>query len=303
VEKAPSDGCAGGSGGAEAGGPPAGPSGYDAPAMKTPAVKSLRQRLHEIIFESDTRAGRLFDATLLWTIVLSVAAVMLESVGSVRARWGQELRILEWIFTGLFTVEYLLRVVVLRRPSGYVFSFFGLVDLLSFVPTYLSAVLPGVQALIAVRAFRVIRLFRIFKLVSHMRQARVIGTALRLSRPKIAVFLLGVLAIVVTMGSVIYLVEGEESGFTSIPRSVYWAVVTVTTVGYGDMVPRTVLGQVIASMAMILGYAIIAVPTGIVTVDLAEASRQVSSGQACPSCGAEGHDHDAAHCKRCGSKL
>jgi voltage-gated potassium channel len=266
-------------------------------------MKDLRPRLHEIIFESDTRAGRSFDVGLLWVIILSVAAVLLESVASIRQRYGSELRVLEWIFTGLFTVEYVVRLLVLKRPLGYVFSFFGLVDLLSFVPTYLSAFVPGAQALSAVRTFRVIRLFRIFKLVSHMRQAKIIATALSLARPKIVVFLLGIFGIVVTMGSVIYLVEGGENGFTSIPRSIYWAIVTVTTVGYGDMVPRTVAGQIIASVAMVLGYAIIAVPTGIVTADLAQASRQHSSGQACPTCGIEGHDLDAVHCKRCGAKL
>jgi voltage-gated potassium channel len=266
-------------------------------------MKPLRPRVHEIIFESDTRAGRLFDATLLWVILLSVAAVILESVPSIRQRYGEELRVVEWVFTVLFTVEYLVRLLVLRRPLGYVFSFFGLVDLLSFVPTYVSLFVPGAQALSAVRAFRVIRLFRIFKLVSHMREAKVIVTALRLSRPKIVVFMLGIIGIVVTMGSVIYLVEGEENGFTSIPRGIYWAIVTVTTVGYGDMVPRTFFGQVIASVAMILGYAIIAVPTGIVAADLNQATRQLSSGQACPSCGVEGHDLDAVHCKRCGVKL
>ena len=271
--------------------------------MQPPAVKPLRDRLHEIIFESDSRAGRAFDLTLLWLILLSVAAVMLESVASVRLRFGNELRIAEWAFTILFTAEYLLRILVLRRPAAYMVSFFGLVDLLSFLPTYLTAVVPGAQALIVIRAFRVIRLFRIFKLASHMRQARVLSTALRMARPKIVVFLLGMLAIVVTLGSVMYLVEGAEQGFTSIPRSVYWAVVTVTTVGYGDVVPRTAIGQVVASFAMILGYAIIAVPTGIVSSDLMQASRQVSSGQACPSCGIEGHDFDAVHCKRCGARL
>jgi voltage-gated potassium channel len=264
---------------------------------------SLRHRLHEIIFESDTRAGRAFDVALLWVIVLSVAAVMFESVESIRLRYGDELRIAEWTFTVLFTIEFLVRLFVLERPAAYVRSFFGLIDLVSFLPTYLSAVVPGAQALIAIRVFRVIRLFRIFKLATHMRHARVIVTALRLSRPKIAVFMMGILAIVVTMGAIIYLVEGEENGFTSIPRSIYWAVVTVTTVGYGDIVPKTIAGQVIASVAMVLGYAIIAVPTGIVTVDLAEATRQVSSGQACPACGTEGHDPDALHCKRCGTKL
>jgi voltage-gated potassium channel len=271
--------------------------------MAPPAAKPLRQRVHEIIFESDTRAGRLFDATLLWLILLSVLAVMLETVGSIRARHGETLRTVEWIFTVLFTIEYLARVVVLRRPVAYVFSFFGVIDLLSFAPTYLSIVVPGAQALIAVRTFRVIRLFRIFKLASHMRHAKVIGTALRLARPKIVVFMLAVLSIVVTMGAVIYLVEGEENGFTSIPVSVYWAIVTVTTVGYGDLAPKTVLGQMIASVAMIIGYAIIAVPTGIVSADLAQAARQASSGQACPTCGVEGHDVDAAFCKRCGGKL
>lgn len=262
-----------------------------------------RNRLHEIIFESDTPAGRLFDTALLWVILLSVSAVMLESVASIRERYGHELRIAEWCFTILFTVEYLVRLLVLRRPFAYMRSFLGLVDLLSFLPTFLSAVLPGAQALIAIRAFRVIRLFRIFKLASHMRQAKVISTALRLARPKIAVFFSGVLAIVITMGAVIYLVEGEANGFTSIPRSAYWAIVTVTTVGYGDMVPKTVLGQVIASFAMILGYAVIAVPTGIVTADFAQATRQLSSGQACPTCGIEGHDLDAVFCKRCGAHL
>lgn len=262
-----------------------------------------RARLHEIIFESDTRAGRLFDAVLLWLILLSVAAVMLESVPAVRARYGHPLRVVEWTFTVLFTLEYLLRILVLKRPLPYVFSFFGLVDLLSFVPTYVSAAMPGAQALIAVRAFRVIRLFRIFKLASHVREARVIITALQLSRPKIAVFMLGIVAVVITMGAVIYLVEGEENGFTSIPRGVYWAIVTVTTVGYGDIVPKTVAGQAIASVAMILGYAIIAVPTGIVTSDFVHAARQVASGQACPSCGTESHDVDARFCRRCGTRL
>ncbi len=271
--------------------------------MRSPLPKPLRHRLHEIIFESDTRAGRIFDATLLWLILLSVLAVMLESVSSFRARYGVELRVAEWIFTVLFTLEYLLRLLVLKRPMAYVFSFLGVIDLLSFFPTYVSAFVPGAQALISIRAFRVIRLFRIFKLVSHMRQAQVISTALRMSRPKIVVFMLSIFAIVVTMGSVIYLVEGEENGFTSIPRSVYWAIVTVTTVGYGDMVPKTVIGQIIAALAMIMGYAIIAVPTGIVSADLSEASRQVTSGQSCPSCGIEGHDFDAVHCKHCGAKL
>jgi voltage-gated potassium channel len=265
--------------------------------------KSRRHRLHEIVFESDTRAGRAFDVTLLWAIVLSVAAVMLESIRPIRLKYGDELQAIEWFFTIVFTVEYGLRLLALERPRSYVFSFFGVVDLLSFLPTYLSAFVPGTQALVVIRAFRVVRLFRIFKLLGHVQQVQVLSLALRLSRPKVVVFFMGVLAIVVTMGAIIYLVEGEANGFTSIPRSVYWAVVTVTTVGYGDLVPKTPLGQLIASVAMILGYAIIAVPTGIVGADLAQASRQLAAGQACPACGIQGHDADALYCKRCSAKL
>ena len=268
-----------------------------------PDPRPWRHRLHEVIFESDTRAGRAFDVTLLWVVLLSVAAVMLESVPSIRARYGHELKVTEWILTILFTIEYGLRLLALRNPGAYVFSFFGVVDLLSFVPTYLSALLPGAQALVVVRMFRVIRLFRIFKLLVHVQHAQVLGQALRMSRPKIVVFLLGMASVVVSMGSVVYLVEGGENGFTSIPRSVYWAVVTVTTVGYGDMVPGTALGKAIAALAMITGYAIIAVPTGIVSADIIQAGRQLAAGQACPGCGIQGHDADALYCKRCATKL
>ena len=263
----------------------------------------LRHRLHEIVFESDTRAGRAFDVALLWAIVLSVAAVMLESVEAYRLRFGDELRAVEWFFTIVFTIEYGLRLLALKRPGAYALSFFGVIDLLAFLPTYLSAFVPGTQALVVIRAFRVVRLFRIFKLAGHVQQAQVLSLALRLARPKVVVFFMGILSIVVTMGAIIYLVEGEENGFTSIPSSVYWAVVTVTTVGYGDLVPKTPLGQAIASLAMILGYAIIAVPTGIVTSDLAQASRQLAAGQACPACGIQGHDADARYCKYCAGKL
>jgi voltage-gated potassium channel len=262
-----------------------------------------RHRLHEIIFESDTRAGRAFDVSLLVAVLLSVLAVMLESVVSIRLRFGAELRVLEWVFTVLFTVEYGLRLLALRHPGGYVVSFFGVVDLLSFLPTYLSALFPGMQALVVIRAFRVIRLFRIFKLLRHVHHAQALSQALRASRPKILVFLVGMAGTVVTMGAVIYLVEGGQNGFTSIPRSVYWAVVTVTTVGYGDMVPATPVGQAIAALAMITGYATIAVPTGIVSADLLEATRKLAAGQACPGCGVQGHDADALYCKRCATKL
>jgi voltage-gated potassium channel len=265
--------------------------------------RPIRDRLHEIIFESDTRAGRAFDVALIWAILLSVSVVLLESVASVRARYQAPLRVLEWFFTVLFTIEYVLRLASLRRPGGYARSFFGVVDLLSILPTYVSALAPGAQALVVIRIFRVIRLFRIFKLAAHLQQAKVIATALQMSRPKILVFLMVIFSIVVSMGAIVYLVEGEENGFTSIPKAMYWAVITLTTVGYGDLVPRTPLGQAIAALVMILGYAIIAVPTGIVTADIATASRGTVVGQACPSCGAEGHDTDAAHCKHCGTRL
>jgi voltage-gated potassium channel len=262
-----------------------------------------RRRLHEIIFESDTRAGRWFDVSLIWLIVLSIASIMLESVASVRARHGELLRVLEWGFTIVFTVEYLLRLVALRRPRGYALSFFGITDLLSVLPTYLSLLFPGVHVLLVVRIFRLLRLFRIFKLVRYVREARVLQLALSSSRHKISVFLTTLMGIVITMGALMHVIEGEENGFTSIPRSVYWAIITLTTVGYGDLVPRTPLGQALASFVMILGYAVIAVPTGIVSIEIAEASRKYASGQSCPTCGSEGHDIDASYCKRCGGKL
>jgi voltage-gated potassium channel len=266
--------------------------------------RGFRHRLHTIIFESDTRAGRAFDVALLWAVLLSVLAVTLESVAGIRARHERLLHTVEWAFTLLFTIEYVLRVIAIRRPRSYVLSFFGLIDLLSFLPTYLSLLVPGSQAFAVIRIFRVVRMFRIFKLAAHLHQARVIGAALRASRPKIIVFLLVMAAIVTTMGAVMYLVEGEEHGFTSIPKSMYWAVITLTTVGYGDLVPSTPVGQAIASIVMIMGYAIIAVPTGIVTAELASASRvRPTSNQACPACGIEGHDADAVFCKRCAARL
>jgi voltage-gated potassium channel len=260
-----------------------------------------RGRLHEVIFEADTPAGRAFDVALIWCIILSVAAVMLESVASMRARYGAVLYAVEWFFTVLFTVEYALRLVSVRRPARYAGSFFGLVDLLAIVPTYLSLLVPGSQYLLAVRVLRLLRVFRVFKLTEYLSEARVITTALRASRRKISVFLLAVLSIVVVVGSLMYVIEGEANGYTDIPTSVYWCIVTLTTVGYGDISPQTPLGKALASVVMIMGYGIIAVPTG--TVELSQAARAHASTQACPACGAEGHDADAAHCKYCGSRL
>ena len=262
-----------------------------------------RHRLHEVIFEADTPAGRAFDIALMIAIVLSVAAVLLESVAGLRARWGGLLRAAEWAFTILFTVEYLVRLSCVRRPMRYARSFFGLVDLLAILPTYLSLLLPGAQSLLVIRALRLLRVFRVLKLARFLGEAQDLTDALRSSARKILVFLLGVLTLVLITGSVLYLVEGEENGFTSIPLSIYWAIVTMTTVGYGDLVPQTVLGKFLASFVMILGYGIIAVPTGIVTVEISRRLSSPISTQACPHCMAEGHVPQARYCHACGEGL
>lgn len=270
-------------------------------------TRGYRARLHEIIFESDTAAGKAFDIALLWAIVLSVIVVLLESVPVLRLRYGEALRAAEWIFTGLFTLEYVLRLIAVREPLRYARSFFGVVDLMAIVPTYVSILVPGAHSLLVVRVLRLLRVFRVLKLGGFLGQAELLMSALRASRQKITVFLGAVLTIVVITGAIMYLIEGEANGFDSIPRGMYWAIVTLTTVGFGDITPKTVPGQFVASILMILGYGVIAVPTGIVSVELAEASRLAAQAavnvQACPSCGAEGHDHDAIHCKYCGTAL
>ena len=266
-------------------------------------TRSWQRRLHEIIFEADTPAGKAFDYALLWCIMLSVLAVMLESVPRLRAQYGDTLYTIEWAFTILFTVEYGFRLLSVHRPVRYAVSFFGLVDLLSIIPTYLSLLVPGSQYLLVIRILRLLRIFRIMKLGEYLYEADILTRALRASRYKITVFLLTVVTLVIIIGAVMYVVEGETNGFTDIPTSIYWAVVTLTTVGYGDVAPRTALGQAIASIVMLLGYGILAVPTGIVTIELARATQQPVSTQVCPACGAEGHDADAAYCKYCGTNL
>ncbi len=261
-----------------------------------------RARLHEVIFEADTRAGRAFDVGLMVAILVSVGAVMLESVADVRREYGAVLRAVEWSLTAAFTLEYVLRLVAVDRPARYARSFFGLMDLVAIVPTYLALVVPEAHSLMVIRAVRLLRIFRILKLAQFLGEAQLLVLALRASRRKITVFLGGIVTIVMIVGTLMYVIEGEEHGFTSIPTSMYWAVVTMTTVGYGDIAPRTAVGQLLAALLMILGYGIIAVPTGIVSVELANAGRAVSR-QACPSCGGEGHDIDARHCKYCGAGL
>ena len=268
-----------------------------------PAARG-RRRLHEIIFESDTPAGRAFDVVLLWTVILSVVVVMIESVADVRRDHGELLRAIEWGFTGLFSLEYVMRLVAVRRPIRYATSFFGVIDLLAILPSFVSLVVPGAQALLVIRIARLLRVFRILKLASFLHEADVLRRALSASRAKITVFLGAVITVAVVMGTLMYLIEHENPGFDNIPRSIYWAIVTLTTVGFGDITPKTPLGQVVSSLLMIMGYGIIAVPTGIVSVELANATRQTEvSGQSCPSCSAEAHLPDAIYCRRCGHAL
>jgi voltage-gated potassium channel len=263
----------------------------------------LRFRIHEIIFEADTPVGKLFDIVLIVSILLSVIFVMLDSIHSIRDQYGTELYWFEWFFTILFTIEYLLRLYCVKNRMYYAKSFFGIVDLLAIVPTYLSILLPGSQYFLVIRLLRILRVFRVLKLAHYVGESALLANALVASRRKIFIFLLTVLTLVVILGSLMYLVEGEENGFTSIPQSVYWAIVTITTVGYGDISPQTVLGKFIASFIMIIGYSIIAIPTGIITVEFAQAFKSKVSTQVCINCAAEGHDTDAKHCKYCGSIL
>ncbi len=269
----------------------------------TKSSSPLRARLHEIIFEADTPAGKLFDVLLIISILLSVALVMLDSVESVQLSYGRWLYFGEWLFTILFTIEYLLRLYSVGRPGAYASSFFGIIDLMAVLPTYLSIFFPGTQYLLVIRILRVLRIFRVLKLVQYLGEARLLSQAFRASRRKIMVFLFAVLTVVVIFGALMYLIEDPDSGFTSIPQSIYWTIVTLTTVGYGDISPQTALGQTIASIIMIIGYGIIAVPTGIVTAELSQVYKKGVSTQACPECSAEGHDKDAKFCKYCGSPL
>jgi voltage-gated potassium channel len=262
-----------------------------------------RERLHEIIFEADTPLGKAFDVVLLLAIFLSILAVLLESVSEVRERYGPLLRATEWFFTILFSIEYVFRLISVRRPLRYATSFLGIVDLLSIVPTYLSLFVAGTQSLLVIRSLRLLRIFRVLKVARFLREVTALTTAIRNSRIKIVVFLMVVLTIVLIMGASMYVIEGEAGGFTSIPRGMYWAIVTVTTVGYGDIAPSSVLGQIVAAIAMVLGYSLIIIPTGIFSMELARAARKGVTTQSCPECLREGHDQDAAHCKFCGTKL
>jgi voltage-gated potassium channel len=272
-------------------------------APASPDRSRWRFRLHEIVFEADTPAGRAFDVVLLVSILASILTVALDSVADIHALHGDALYVAEWFFTILFSIEYVVRLLCVGRPLRYAASFFGIVDLLAILPTYVSLLVGGAQSLIVIRALRLLRVFRILKLAHFVGEAAFLVTAMRASMRKIIVFLGAVVTLVLIIGAAMYVIEGEENGFSSIPLAVYWAVVTLTTVGYGDIAPQTVPGRVLASLVMILGYGIIAVPTGIVSAEMMGAAANPVSTQACPECAAEGHAVDARCCKRCGALL
>ena len=273
---------------------------YNEGANQTP----WRESLHTVIFGSETRLGRTFDVILIISIVCSVIAIMLGSVQWIHVRYLEVFFYTEWFFTFLFTLEYGLRIISVRRPLRYVFSFFGIVDFLSIVPTYLSFLFPSIKYVIVIRILRLLRIFRILKLSAYMDESQVLMSALSKSWRKILVFLYTILTLVVIFGALMYAIEGSQSGFTSIPKSMYWAIVTLTTVGYGDIAPQTPLGQLIAAVIMIMGYGIIAVPTGIYSAELIKTSRPENiNNNACPGCGETGHDYNAEYCKYCGHSL
>jgi len=264
--------------------------------------ETRRLKLYRIIFESGTKAGKVFDLLLILSIVISVLVVMLDSVRSVNINYGRTLFLLEWFFTLLFTLEYLLRIYCARAPIKYMKSFFGIIDLLAVLPTYLSLLLPGSQYMLVIRILRLLRVFRVLKLAKFIGESEMLIRALKASRRKITIFIFAVLTLVVILGSLMYVIETPENGFTSIPRSIYWAIVTLTTVGYGDIHPKTGPGQALAALIMILGYGVIAVPTGIITIEASGLSRKSMKG-VCAGCGEKNHDTDAVYCKYCGEKL
>lgn len=266
-------------------------------------LSGWRLQVYTVIFEADTRAGRLFDQVLIAVILTSVAVVAADSVHSINVRYHRELTLAEWFFTLIFTVEYLARLACVRHPWQYVRSFYGVIDLLAVLPTYVALLVPEVGALIDVRILRLLRVFRIFKLTAYVTEYQAIGLALRASRRKIMVFLAAVLMIVLVIGTLMYVVEGPANGFTSIPTSVYWAITTMTTVGFGDITPKTDLGRLIASMMMLLGWGTLAVPTGIVTAEMTYARRATVTTRTCQACLTEGHMPDANYCRHCGAVL
>ncbi|MEQ8551219.1 MAG: ion transporter [Cyclobacteriaceae bacterium] len=265
----------------------------------------LRSKLYTIVFGTETPAGKLFDVVLLWAIVGSILVVTFESVKELNDRFESAFAVFEWVFTILFSIEYLLRIFILKKPLKYVFSFLGIIDFLALVPTYLSLFVTGGAYLVVIRAIRLLRIFRILKLSRYLSEAQMLGNALVASKYKLFVFIGTVLSVVLIVGTLMYVIEGAENGFTSIPRSIYWCIVTITTVGYGDIAPHTILGQILASVLMLMGYAIIAVPTGIVTGELVRENTRKAAIKlrSCHSCDTEIDDPKAKYCQECGNKL
>jgi len=273
-------------------------------SKKNTSHTNWKTRLHEIIYEADTPAGKLFDIVLLVVIIASIILVMLESITSINNKFADFFNIAEWVITILFTMEYFLRIISIKKPTKYIFSFYGIIDFLATIPKYLSLLFIGTHALVALRAMRLLRIFRILKLGRYVSESNKLLRALKKSSAKILVFLSFVVILCIILGTVMYLIEGNQgSGFSSIPRSVYWAIVTLTTVGYGDIAPVTPFGQLIASLIMILGYGIIAIPTGIVGAEIATQRPAPSNTQSCENCSREGHRDNAAFCYECGHKL
>ncbi len=267
------------------------------------SLSGWRQKMNVIIFGTDTFWGKTFDVVVLIVIILSIITVMLESVNSISINYGKELKIIEWVFTIMFSLEYIARIISSPKPYNYIFSFLGIIDFLAITPTFLNIFFKGSHAVIVIRSIRLIRIFRIFKLARYMGGARTILTALRASIPKIVVFLVAVVSLTIILGTCMYLFEGNQNeGFSDIPTSIYWAIVTLTTVGYGDIIPITLLGKIMASVIMILGYGIIAVPTGIVTGEFIQ-EKKLKDQMACHNCHRSGHDTDANYCKYCGTKI
>lgn len=264
--------------------------------------RNWKEKLHEVIYEADTPAGKWFDIILLIAILASIILVMLESVESFDNKHHDFLNISEWVITILFSIEYILRIVTIQKPSKYIFSFYGVIDFLSTIPKYLSLFFVGSHSLVALRALRLLRVFRVLKVSRYIGESNQLIKALNASKAKIGVFLYFVLIICIILGSVMYFIEGADNGFTSIPRSIYWSIVTLTTVGYGDIAPQTPLGQFIASITVIIGYAIIAIPTGIVSSEMTKKKIELNT-QSCPNCSYDGHKDDAEFCYHCGTKL
>jgi voltage-gated potassium channel len=274
--------------------------------MESSQPNDWRFKLHEVIYESNTPAGKAFDVALLFAIFTSIIVVMLDSVQSIHKEYGHTFYYVEWAYSILFTIEYILRLISIKQPVKYVLSPLGIIDMIALIPSYLSIFFVGAQSLLVFRALRLLRVFRIFKLSRFLTEINFLTIALKGSLRKISVFLLTVLTLTIILGSIMYLVEKRENGFSNIPESIYWAIVTITTVGYGDISPVTPVGKFVASVVMLIGYAIIAVPTGILTHDLVEAAKQNKQSdkpQSCPNCSREGHDGDANFCKFCGSNL